>query len=299
MKLYREIYEGLKRGKFLDVTRKLATGDEIREFFLPKPRLIVLGGGHIALPLARFAAMTCFNVTVFDDRPAFANKDRFPEAREVICDSFAKMSERLNIEPNDYAAIITRGHRHDQDCLRQILSGPFPRYVGMIGSRGRVGLVMRQLEEEGYSKEVIAKVHSPIGLAIGAVTPEEIALAIAAELVACKNSGSPDGETYTDEEVICYLAYGNTSNTALVTVIDVEGSTPRKAGAKMLVKEDGRLIGSIGGGCAEAEAAGLAREIIASRGVTRKVLDLSGDAEDDGMVCGGYMTVLIEALEEE
>jgi xanthine dehydrogenase accessory factor len=158
----------------------------IIERFMPKLRLIILGGGHIAAPLATIGSLLNFDVTVFDDRPSFADRARFPTAREVICDSFDRVMPRVAICKRDAVVIVTRGHRHDQDCLRGILNreiSDFPDYVGMIGSRRRAAIVRRQMEEEGFNPELVARLHSPIGLAINAVSPEEIALSIMAEIV--------------------------------------------------------------------------------------------------------------------
>ena len=152
----------------------------LTEYYAPKPRLLILGGGHIALALSAMGALIDFNVIVFDDRPIFANAERFPQAHEVICDSFANVMERLKIRKSDYVVIVTRGHRHDTLCLQGVLRGPLPHYIGMIGSRRRVGIVRKQLADEGLPPADIAKVYSPIGLRIGAVTPQEISISILA-----------------------------------------------------------------------------------------------------------------------
>ena len=146
---------------------------EIKEPMLPKERLIILGGGHIALPVCEFSAKCGFEVYVVDDRPAFANDARFPWAAGVICDSFENGIAQLKITPYDFVVVITRGHRHDADCLRAILPGKQPAYLGMIGSKRRVRGLLDMLVEEGFSKENIERICTPIGLNIGAVTPEE------------------------------------------------------------------------------------------------------------------------------
>jgi xanthine dehydrogenase accessory factor len=273
----------------------------IAERFLPRPRMIIFGGGHIALVLSRMASMLDFDVTVFDDRPSFANPARFPEANEVICDGWDALSNRVAIRGGDYVVIVTRGHKHDQECLRHVLSGETPYYTGMIGSRRRVAIVRRQMEEEGYAPELIARLHSPIGLAIGAVTPEEIAISILAEVISEKRKGQ-DGDAhrqgvdqYADTELMEFLARGG-EDAALVTVLRTEGSTPREAGAKMAVLRDGRLVGTIGGGCAEADVTRDALGVIDGGGYRFKTIDMTDSAEEDGMVCGGRMEVLIEAV---
>ena len=123
--------------------------------FLPENRLIPLGGGHIAQPLCAIAAMLDFAVTVVDDRAVFANFERFPEAAQVICNSFSAAITGLDIRATDYVCVITRGHRWDGECLRQILSGTLPKYLGMIGSKRRVEGLLGVLSEEGFDPEAL------------------------------------------------------------------------------------------------------------------------------------------------
>ncbi|MDR1048342.1 MAG: XdhC family protein [Synergistaceae bacterium] len=265
------------------------------ERFLPHPRMVVFGGGHIAVPLSRMASLLRFRVTVFDDRPSFADRTRFPEAGEVICESFERIARRLTFRASDYAVIMTRGHRHDIECLRNVLSGEIPYYVGMIGSRRRVLLVRRQMVEEGFPQEVVDRLHSPVGLDIGAVTPEEIAVSILAEAVQVKRQGGArrNGEGYADMPLMEALAACD-GGMAVVTVLSAEGSTPRGAGAKMAVRYDGSSVGSIGGGCAEADVIRDARDILLKGGYCFKTVDMTD--EEDGMACGGRMKVLIESM---
>ena len=278
----------------------------ILERFMPRPRMIVFGGGHIAVPLARVASMLRFDVTVYDDRPNFANRERFPDAGEVICDSFSRVAELVSIRPSDYVVIVTRGHKHDEDCLRAILSGIPPYYTGMIGSRRRTAIVRQQMKREGFDADRIDALHSPIGLAIGAVTPEEIVISIMAEAVKERrmkfswtdggSAVSRGGESDADMELLECLARGGEEDCAVITVISAEGSTPRSAGAKMIARLDGSSVGTIGGGCAEAEVLRTAREIIKDGGWKFQTVDMTDSADENGMVCGGVMTVLIEHL---
>jgi xanthine dehydrogenase accessory factor len=280
------------------------------EHYMPKPRLIILGGGHIALPLSRVGAILGFRVAVFDDRPSFANERRFPDAETVICDDFDNVTERLQINKYDYVIIVTRGHRHDSLCLRAVLRGEFPRYVGMIGSRRRVAIVKKQMEEETGEAEKLSHLHAPIGLAIGAVTPEEISISILAEVIkemrlgpldaASDASKKPTRFIENDTELLTWLANfvakERAEKAALATVVETEGSTPREAGAKMAILQTGQIIGSIGGGCSEAEVMRKAMDIIRDGGYCLYDIDLTDSAEEDGMVCGGTMKVLIEAV---
>ena len=149
----------------------------------PRERLIILGGGHIAQPLCEFAARCDFSVTVVDDRMDFANEGRFPLAREVICDSFENAINKLHITPYDFVVVITRGHRHDANCLRALFQQREPAYLGMIGSRRRVRGLLDMLKEEGLDEERLGQICTPIGLAIGAVSPAEIAISILSQVI--------------------------------------------------------------------------------------------------------------------
>jgi xanthine dehydrogenase accessory factor len=288
---------------------KTSSQTVIVEHFLPRLRLFVFGGGHIAVPLVHIASILGFDVTVYDDRPSFANGERFPDAADVICDSFENVGSLVNIRPSDYAVIITRGHKHDEDCLRAVLSGEKPYYMGMIGSRRRVAIVRKQMTGEGYPQELVDSLHSPIGLAIGAATPEEIVISIMAEIVKERRMKFSDVDggsalarcavSSPDTQTLEWLAHADDEKGALVTVLSTEGSTPREAGAKMIVRGGGEPIGSIGGGCAEADVMRDARDILTTGGYRVKTVDMTDSADENGMVCGGKMTVMIEAVSPE
>jgi len=150
-------------------------------------QLLILGAGHIALPLATMAKILGYEVTVVDDRPSFANSTRFNTADTIICNDFERALEGITINPQTFVVIITRGHRYDKVCLRKVINQP-AAYIGMIGSRKRVKALIAELEEEGVPIELLQKLYSPIGLKIGAETPEEIAVSILSELI-LKNNG--------------------------------------------------------------------------------------------------------------
>ncbi len=292
------VQEVLRTGK-----PKTVRGNEGRltiiEPFYPKERLIILGGGHIALPLTEFGARAGFSVTVADDRPSFANKARFPLAERVICESFDKVLEQLKLTAYDYIVIITRGHRYDTECLRHILSRTETIYAGMIGSKRRVAAVKALLKEEGFDKERIDRVCTPIGLSIGAVTPEEISISIMAQIIRRKrldqNENYAGNRSDLDIKVLELLAASKEEPMSIVTIIDTKGSVPRGPGAKMIVYPAGQIAGSIGGGCSEAEVIHDAVKIIGTKSFMLRTIDMTGDAaEAEGMVCGGIMEVLIE-----
>ncbi len=150
---------------------------------LPPAELYIFGAGHVAASLYKVARIAGFDITVVDDRAAYANRERFPEAQEVIAEDFEKAMERLAPSESSYIVIVTRGHRDDMRVLRWAVQTP-ARYIGMIGSKRKTITIFKELQKEGLAPELFDRVHAPVGLDIGAVTPEEIAVAITAELIA-------------------------------------------------------------------------------------------------------------------
>ena len=152
------------------------------EPIVPKPQVFIFGAGHISLHLAKLCAMVGFQVTVIDDRAEFANPDRFPEAEAVIAEAFPSARSKLHPDRSSYIVIVTRGHQSDQEVLQWAL-GTEARYIGMIGSRRKIQTVFVNLQNQGCSAQKLEHVHAPIGLDIGALTPEEIAVSIVAEMI--------------------------------------------------------------------------------------------------------------------
>ncbi len=160
------------------------------EPFLPPPALVVVGAGHVAQPVAHVGKMLGFHVTVIDDRPAYANVNRFPEADQIICGDFVATLREMAPGPRHHLVLVTRGHRHDMAALQAVIERPVA-YIGMIGSRTRVETVFQLLRDEaGIDPAHFAKVCAPIGLDIGARSPAEIALSIGAELVRLRRGGT-------------------------------------------------------------------------------------------------------------
>ncbi|MPZ15258.1 MAG: xanthine dehydrogenase [Chloroflexi bacterium] len=169
-----------------------APGEQVEVFhevLEPQPQLLVVGAGHIAVPLARYGKMIGFDVVVLDDREKYANVERFPDADRVVAADFGETLQDFPSTEATYIVIITRAHTYDEEALRILLRKP-AAYIGMIGSRRRVQTVLRTLAAEGYDRERLAAIHAPIGLDIGSETPEEIALAIIAEVVAVRRGGT-------------------------------------------------------------------------------------------------------------
>lgn len=152
-------------------------------------KALILGGGHISQPLARFLTTLDFAVTVVDDRPEFANDARFPGVSQVLCGDFGNILKKQDFDDKTAVIIVTRGHRHDLECLQGVIDAP-AGYIGMIGSRRKVRAIFDCLRDEAVDPEKIQRVRAPVGLDIGAQTPEEIALSIAAEIVAVFRGGS-------------------------------------------------------------------------------------------------------------
>ena len=245
-------------------------------------RLILCGGGHVSLEVAYMASHLEFEVVVIDDREEFANPERFPMAAQVLCKPFLEALDELGSRSDDYYVILTRGHAVDGECLAKVLQGDYA-YVGMIGSKIKVAAVMKRMKELGFHANVLAGVHSPVGLQIGAQTPAEIAVSILGEVIqerARKGPGTPPPPS--EKGVLC-------------TITRKSGSAPRGEGTWMLVHPDGTCVGTIGGGAVEYRAKLDALEMM-KNGVERehKLYDLSHAAAELGMVCGGKIEVDFE-----
>jgi xanthine dehydrogenase accessory factor len=159
------------------------------ECWTPPATLFLFGAGHVSRPLCHLAKLVGFRVVVVDDREEFPTPDRFPEADELLVRSFDLEGDDFSLVPEAYVAIITRGHLHDHQLLRQALKKPL-RYLGMIGSRRKTELIFQALRREGFAEALIETIHAPIGLTINAQTPEEIAVSIVAELIQIRGQGS-------------------------------------------------------------------------------------------------------------
>ncbi len=158
------------------------------EPILPQPVAYIFGGGHISMALAKSASSAGFGIVIIDDREQFANKDRFPMAQELFT-SYEDAFARIHPNASSYVVIVTRGHRDDMRVLAWAVRTA-ARYVGMIGSKRKVLSVYQALEKEGYTPEEFSRVYAPMGLAIGALSPEEIAISITAELVAVRRNAA-------------------------------------------------------------------------------------------------------------
>ncbi|MFB3776252.1 MAG: XdhC family protein [Bryobacteraceae bacterium] len=168
----------------------LICGGELEIFIeavLPQPAAIIFGAGHISKGISKIASLAGFAVTVVDDRASFANRERFPEAEEVYAADYETVFPQLPVNDSSYLIIVTRGHKDDLRVLR-LAATRAARYIAMIGSKKKVIEILRELEKEGIPAALLERVHAPMGLDIGAVTPEEIAVSVVAEMIALRRN---------------------------------------------------------------------------------------------------------------
>jgi xanthine dehydrogenase accessory factor len=175
----------------------LQGGELILEPVKGLPDLIIFGGGHVSKYISRAAAMTGFRVTVIDDRPEYANAERFPEAERTIAVDFLDALQRVEIKASTYIVIVTRGHRSDEEILSRVI-GSAARYIGMIGSQRKVLTTYEHMVDHGVSVESLKRIHAPIGLEIGAATAEEIGISVVAQLIAVRRGGAEKQENKSD-----------------------------------------------------------------------------------------------------
>jgi xanthine dehydrogenase accessory factor len=185
----------LNESRTRDGLRELPTPEGTVELYLEVRRavqeLVVVGAGHIAQPMAHLGALLGYRVTVLDDRPDFATRERFPDAERLVRTDFSDPFADVAIHDRSHLLLVTRGHKYDYECLlRALRADPPPAYIGMIGSRRRVRATYVQLLDEGIDRALLDRIHAPVGLDIGAETPEEIAVAVAAELVMLSRGGT-------------------------------------------------------------------------------------------------------------
>jgi xanthine dehydrogenase accessory factor len=158
---------------------------------VPQPRLYVFGAGHISKSISKIATLAGFATVIVDNREAFASRDRFPEADEIFAEEYEEVFPKLPIRDTSYLVIVTRGHRDDMRVLRWAV-GTNAKYIAMIGSKRKVIGVVKELEKEGISREAFERTFAPMGLDIGAITPEEIAVSIVAEMIAMRRAPESD-----------------------------------------------------------------------------------------------------------
>lgn len=257
------------------------------ERFCGMPRWVILGGGHISLALANLGKLLGFHVTVVDDRAEFVNKDRFPNVDCLICDDFSYVFDKIPNFSETYYIVVTRGHQADFVCAEQICKRKYT-YFGMIGSRVKVAKTRERLLQAGVSQAQIDTIYAPIGLKIGAVTPEEIAVCIAAEVIQVKHQKPMETISESFLQTVC-----EQKNGVVAMIVEKDGSAPRAAGARMFVQNGIIVCGTIGGGAIEQQAVkhcAIMEQQETLFDVQRYVLN-NQDSAGLGMICGGSNTV--------
>ena len=269
--------------------------NEIRRVFLEQipgeKKLVICGAGHVALCLVRLCGTLGYEMTVIEDREEFAAKARQAGAQQVLCRPFGEALEGIAGDLSTAFVIMTREHAHDMDCLRRILGKPFA-YAGMMGSRSRTEQIRKQLLDEGFDTGKTEQLHMPIGLPIGSRTPEEIAVSVAAELIKVMNASDP-GEIFPAgmPEELAARPGG-----VLAMIVEKNGEAPRRPGTKMLVRDDGSFLGTVGGGYAEALILQAAGEMIREESRESRLVRIS--MQKGTMHCGGEITVFLLPLKE-
>lgn len=262
-------------------------------------KMVICGAGHVSMPVIQIAKMMGFRVTAIDDRMQFVQNALDHGADEGVCSGFEEALADIPGDPDTFFIIVTRGHLSDSECLLSIVKKPYA-YIGMIGSRRKVGMVKQLLADSGIPQDVIESVHTPIGLDIGAETPEEIAVAIMAEIIEVKNKTRKSAGI--PAEIMKAMLSDEREPAVLATIVSKKGSSPRSAGSRMLISEDGSITETIGGGMAEARVIERAVEMLRAnknepqRPVTVYV-DMTGQQVlDEGMICGGAIEVFLETV---
>ncbi len=262
-----------------------------------KPRLFLLGAGHVGTALFKVISELDFSLIVCDQRPEFANEERFPNATAVHAWDYEKLLATYPERISDWFIVMTPGHAYDRECTEAALRRK-NTYVGMIGSRAKVARIRKEFVKSGIPQQRVDELYSPIGLKIAAETPAEIAISIAAELVQVRRSAKVGSLEPTVLEKLKELENQKTE-AMLVTVIEKNGSGPREPGTRMIVDEKGTLLaGTIGGGALEMAAMKNVAELLEKGNhFDLQSYDLTdSEAATLGMICGGNCRVMFEKI---
>ena len=301
-KLYKEMLAALNAGRQVERITDLETGDEalmvdgairfggiiengLVEKIVAEPILILFGAGHVSKALYDLAVLQRMRIIVLDDRSEVLTEERFPLAERHIA-PFGKLLEEEYDALSPYFVIFTHGHSYDLEALRYALSHKFS-YLGMIGSKAKSASQIESVREEGFPEERINAIHSPIGIKINAVTPEEIAVSIMAEIISIYRKDKD--AVSLDSSLIGKIADGKGIT---VRIIAKQGSAPRSVGSTMFVTETASYS-TIGGGNVESIAIAEARRMIREN-KKREILSLDlGNGGNAGMICGGSVSLLL------
>lgn len=255
-------------------------------------RLVICGGGHVGIALVRLCRILGLPVTLLEDRAEFARNARSAGADRVICAPFDEALGEIPGDEDTFFVIVTRAHQFDHLCLRLISRKPHA-YIGLMGSKKRVAALQEALLQEGAPADVIWAVHTPIGLSIGAETPEEIAVSILAEVIQIKSSMA--GVSYPRPLMEAILAHPEEPK-VLATIIHCAGSVPRGVGTRLLARRDGTFVGTIGGGHMELTVLERARQLLDCPKECAACLTVDLTSGPDALLCGGTAEVFLELI---
>lgn len=262
------------------------------EAFGIRPRIIVCGAGTVGLEVIKLGKMLGHTIIVLEDRQEYADKASELGADEVYCEEFEAGLNRIEEGKADYYVVVTREHQFDKLCIEKILNRKH-EYVGMMASKNRGIILKEALISEGLGRDVVENIHTPIGLSINAQTPSEIAVSILAQIIQIRN-GIAKTEGYSKEILSGILSEAADKRLILATIVKRVGSAPRDVGTKMLIYENGKITGSIGGGWIETEAKKLAKKMF-DKNISHEIYTTDKDSED-AMLCGGYETIYLEMI---
>lgn len=265
--------------------------DSKEEMIKAEPHLVVFGAGHVSKALYDMSELLSMAFTVIDEREETANKTRFPNA-EIIRMKYEDFFKEDREFFRPYFVIMTHGHAYDKEALMWAINKPFS-YLGMIGSKGKVSQTFNSLINDGYSEEKIKEVHAPIGLKIGAVTPEEIAVSILGEIISVFRT-TKNTVTFSKD----YLSSVQNKKGVVARIIEKTGSAPRSVGSELFYSiEEDKFYGTVGGGRIEKETE-LKCKRMAENKEKSKIISYNLSAKGDlNMICGGDVTMLYTSIE--
>lgn len=265
------------------------------EVLEPQPKLVVCGAGHVGIAVVKIAHILGMDITILEDRDDFAKLALEAGASRAIIKDFREGLDEIDGGEEVFFVCMTRAHAYDQRCLEKILPKE-SAYVGMLGSAKKINGIKANLEKVGIGDDLFEKVHTPIGLNIGAQTPEEIAVAVMGEIIQVKNERGNVNATISHELLDCIA--GESDDAVLVTILGNDGPVPRKPGTKMLVYATDDKVGTVGGGSMEAIAIRKAVEMINDKTIADHVetLGTAADYDESGMACAGQADMLFERV---
>ena len=265
---------------------------DLIENIKPEPHLVIFGAGHVSKAIAEIAHVLEMKVTVIDEREEVLNRDRFNHGEELILEPYSSFLSKESPFFRPYYIIVTHGHTYDRACLEWCLRSNYA-YLGMIGSKGKVTTTFSLLKENGFTEEDLKNVHAPIGLSIGAVTPEEIAISILSEIISIFRSTK---NTITLDP--SYLEKSKLNQGISARIVEKRGSAPRAVGSEIFISTSGEVYGTVGGGRVEKETIEEARRMMNS-GEKSKLKHYNLSAKGDlNMICGGDVSMLFSCVEE-